>query len=408
MKKNIALVTGGFSGEAVISYKSATTIDNNLDREKFNVYKIDINSKGWFYESPDGGKAEIDKNDFSLPLDGQRIRFDAVFIGMHGTPGEDGKLQGYFDTLKIPYTSCDAATSALTFNKRFTVAVAAFSGISVANSVILIKNAFQSPDEVAGKLKFPVFVKPNNGGSSIGMKNTGSLLIVLALCIGLNAQKTVNDPNAQVRSVSGYHGVAVSGSIELFLTQGNGESVVVSADDTKLRDKVITEVDDGILRIYLERSKNKIQIDWPNQKKIRAYVSVKDIDYLSSSGSGKLHIDGKIKADKLKIDISGSGNLEGAFATKEFSLGLSGSADADLSGNSEKSEFHISGSGNIKSYEFSTEYCNASISGSGNIKVTVTKELSAHISGSGSVFIKGDGLIRDYSASGSGKFKRVN
>ena len=169
MKKNIALVTGGFSGEAVISYKSATTIDNNLDREKFNVYKIDINSKGWFYESPDGGKAEIDKNDFSLPLDGQRIRFDAVFIGMHGTPGEDGKLQGYFDTLKIPYTSCDAATSALTFNKRFTVAVAAFSGISVANSVILIKNAFQSPDEVAGKLKFPVFVKPNNGGSSIGM-----------------------------------------------------------------------------------------------------------------------------------------------------------------------------------------------------------------------------------------------
>jgi len=169
MKKNIALVTGGFSGEAVISYKSATTIDNNLDREKFNVYKIDINSKGWFYESPDGGKAEIDKNDFSLPLDGQKIRFDAVFIGMHGTPGEDGKLQGYFDTLKIPYTSCDAATSALTFNKRFTVAVAAFSGISVANSVILIKNAFQSPDEVAGKLKFPVFVKPNNGGSSIGM-----------------------------------------------------------------------------------------------------------------------------------------------------------------------------------------------------------------------------------------------
>jgi len=175
MKKNIALVTGGFSGEAVISYKSATTIDNNLDRERFNVYKIDINPAGWFYELPVGGKAEIDKNDFSLPLDGQRIKFDAVFIGMHGTPGEDGKLQGYFDTLKIPYTSCDAATSALTFNKRFTVAVAAFSGISVANSVVLIKNAFQSPDEVAGKLKFPVFVKPNNGGSSIGMSKVNKM-----------------------------------------------------------------------------------------------------------------------------------------------------------------------------------------------------------------------------------------
>ena len=240
------------------------------------------------------------------------------------------------------------------------------------------------------------------------MKNTLSFLTVLVLSIGLNAQKTINDPNAQVRSVSGYHGVSVSGSIELFLTQGNEESIVISADDTNLRDKVITEVDDGILRIYLERNKNKIQIDWPNQKRIRAYVSVKDIDYLSSSGSGKLHIEGSIKTDKLKVDISGSGNLEGAVATKEFSLGISGSADADLSGTAGKSEFHISGSGSIKSYDFSTEYCNASISGSGNVKVTVTKELSAHISGSGNVMIKGDGMIRDYSASGSGKFKRVN
>jgi len=239
------------------------------------------------------------------------------------------------------------------------------------------------------------------------MKNTVLLLIVLAVSIGMNAQKTVNDPNAQVRSVSGYHGVAVSGSIELFLTQGNEESVVISADDTKIRDKVITEIDDGILRIYLEH-KNKLQIDWPNKNKIRAYVSVKDIDYLSSAGSGKLHIEGNIKADKLKVDISGSGNVEGAVTTKEFSLGISGSADADLSGTAQKSDFHISGSGNIKSYDFSTEYCTASISGSGNVRVTVTKELSAHISGSGNVYIKGDGLIRDYSASGSGKFKRVN
>ena len=239
------------------------------------------------------------------------------------------------------------------------------------------------------------------------MKNTFSLFIVLAVCTSLAAQKTVNDPNAQVRSVPGYHGVSVSGSVELFLTQGNEESVVISADDINIRDKVITEVDNGILHIYLER-KNKIQIDWPNKNKIRAYVSVKEIDYLSSSGSGKLHVEGNIKADKLKVDISGSGNVEGAFTTKEFSLGISGSADADLSGTAEKSDFHISGSGNIKSYEFSTEYCTASISGSGNVKVTVTKELSAHISGSGNVFIKGDGLIRDYSASGSGKFKRVD
>lgn len=169
MKKNIALVTGGFSGEAVISYKSAVTIDNNLDRDKFNVYLIDVRPEGWFYKSGSGITTEVDKNDFSLQTEKQKIKFDAVFIGMHGTPGEDGKLQGYFDTLNIPYTSCNAATSALTFNKRFTVAVAAFSGINVAKSVLLIKNNFQNPDEVASGLRFPVFVKPNNGGSSIGM-----------------------------------------------------------------------------------------------------------------------------------------------------------------------------------------------------------------------------------------------
>ena len=169
MKKNIALVTGGFSGEAVISYKSAVTIDNNLDRGLFNVYKIDINLQGWFYELTDGRKIEIDKNDFSLQIDNQKINFDAVFIGMHGTPGEDGKLQGYFDTLKIPYTGCDATTSAITFNKRYATSVAGMAGIAVAKSVILIKNSFTSPDEITSTLKFPVFIKPNNGGSSIGM-----------------------------------------------------------------------------------------------------------------------------------------------------------------------------------------------------------------------------------------------
>jgi len=169
MKKNIALVTGGFSGEAAISYKSATTIDNHLDREKFNVYKIDINPNGWFYESADGKKSEVNKNDFSIQTANGPIKFDAVFIGMHGTPGEDGKLQGYFDTLKIPYTSCDAASSAITFNKRYTVAVAAMAGIHVSRSFHLFKHTAVPLQQIIDGLSFPVFVKPNNGGSSIGM-----------------------------------------------------------------------------------------------------------------------------------------------------------------------------------------------------------------------------------------------
>ena len=133
MKKKIALVTGGFSGEAVISYRSAATIYNHLDKDRYEVYKIDVNAHGWFYEDANGDKSPVDKNDFTVEENGNRISFDAVFIGMHGTPGEDGKLQGYFDMLNLPYTSCNAATSALTFNKRYTTAVASMAGIPVAS-----------------------------------------------------------------------------------------------------------------------------------------------------------------------------------------------------------------------------------------------------------------------------------
>lgn len=169
MKKKIALITGGYSGESVISYKSASNMEKNLDADRWESYKIDINPQGWNYLSPGGEKIPVDKNDFSINIDGNKINFDAVLVGLHGTPGEDGKLQGYFDTLNIPYTSCDTATSALTFNKRYTVAVAAFAGIHVAKSVHLFKHIPVTTESILTALKLPVFVKPNNGGSSIGM-----------------------------------------------------------------------------------------------------------------------------------------------------------------------------------------------------------------------------------------------
>ena len=168
-KKTIAFVTGGYSGEAVISYKSAVTIENNLDKDKYDVYKIDMHPTGWWYETEDGEEVSVDKNDFSIKINGRKINFDAVLIGIHGTPGEDGKLQGYLDLLKIPYTSCNAATSALTFNKRYTVAVAAFGGIKVARSILVFKHSRVEPQIILEQLQLPVFVKPNNGGSSIGM-----------------------------------------------------------------------------------------------------------------------------------------------------------------------------------------------------------------------------------------------
>ncbi|MFM2360433.1 MAG: hypothetical protein RLY16_2426 [Bacteroidota bacterium] len=182
MRKNIALVTGGYSGESVISYKSAQTIEKNLDQEKWNYFLIDIHPDGWFHPTNSGERIPVDKNDFSIIVNQQKINFEAVLIILHGTPGEDGKLQGYFDCLKIPYTSCDAATSALTFNKRYTVAVAAFAGIPVAKSLHLFKKSPLSSSAVLAELQLPVFVKPNNGGSSIGMsKVTEAVDLVAAI-----------------------------------------------------------------------------------------------------------------------------------------------------------------------------------------------------------------------------------
>lgn len=168
-KPKIAFVTGGYSAEAEISYKSALTIQQHLDQSRFDVYKIDIRTDNWEYISQQGASFAVDKQDFSLLLPEGRVVFDAVFIGIHGTPGEDGKLQGYFDLLNIPYTSCDTTTSAITFNKRYTVAVAAASGFNVAKSVHLFKQTYKQSNPLPNVLQFPVFVKPNNGGSSIGM-----------------------------------------------------------------------------------------------------------------------------------------------------------------------------------------------------------------------------------------------
>ncbi|MBO9732040.1 MAG: D-alanine--D-alanine ligase [Chitinophaga sp.] len=170
MKKNIALVAGGYSGEYVISVQSAVTIENNLDSSKYNVYKIIITRDSWSYTSAGGEVIAVDKNDFSLTVNGQKITFDAVFIGIHGTPGEDGRLQGYFEMLGIPFTSCGMVTSALTFNKSYcNKVVDALKVVNVSKSVHIFRNQPYNTAEILQQLRLPVFVKPAEGGSSIGM-----------------------------------------------------------------------------------------------------------------------------------------------------------------------------------------------------------------------------------------------
>jgi len=170
MKKKIALVAGGYSGEYIISIGTAETIQQNLDTEKYDVYKIIISREGWWYEGADGVKTEVDKNDFSIKVNGNKVNFDAVFIAVHGSPGEDGRFQGYLDMLQLPYTTCNAIVSALTFNKSFcNKVVKDFGVVNIAKSVHLFKKVPYSIGAILEQIKLPVFVKPNESGSSLGV-----------------------------------------------------------------------------------------------------------------------------------------------------------------------------------------------------------------------------------------------
>ena len=174
MKKTIALITGGFTGESVISLKSADFVHSKLDSDKFDVYKIIITRDSWYHESAQG-KTEVNRHDFSLDLPTGKVTFDAAFIILHGSPGEDGKLQGYLDMLRIPYTSCDALSSAVTMNKGYTKAIVdGIPGLFVAQSIQLFSHSENQTDKIISQLSLPYFIKPNNGGSSIGMSKVKS------------------------------------------------------------------------------------------------------------------------------------------------------------------------------------------------------------------------------------------
>lgn len=168
MKKRIALIAGGDSGEYVISVESAKMIKSNIDPERYQVFTILISRQKWVWLADDGTEVPVDKNDFSVLSDGERIRFDCAFITIHGTPGEDGKLQGYFDLLGIPYTTAGLLPSAITFNKYFCSIVAAHFGLAVARSVRYGRQDQITPEGMLSQVELPVFVKPNKGGSSLG------------------------------------------------------------------------------------------------------------------------------------------------------------------------------------------------------------------------------------------------
>lgn len=168
MKKNIALVMGGYSGEHDISIASGNQVFGQLDHNKYNVYKIIIEREGWYWDC-NGARRAVDRGEFTLNDGGKTVRFDLAFIIVHGNPGENGVLQGYFDMLGIKYTTCGFYTSSLTFHKGYcNPVVKSFGIVKVAKSVLL----YNEPDdkqlaECNAQLRYPLFVKPAAGGSSV-------------------------------------------------------------------------------------------------------------------------------------------------------------------------------------------------------------------------------------------------
>ncbi|MBW3469104.1 D-alanine--D-alanine ligase [Arthrospiribacter ruber] len=170
MKKKIALITGGYTGEHVVSLKSAAVVEKTIDTNLYDVFKILIYPNDWHFLSPVGDKIPVDLNDFSILVNGQKITFDGVFNILHGSPGEDGKMAGYFDMLGLPYTTCDALTSAITMNKGYTKSIVKdIDELYVARSLQLFKNSEENREKILKDLRLPLFIKPNSGGSSIGM-----------------------------------------------------------------------------------------------------------------------------------------------------------------------------------------------------------------------------------------------
>jgi D-alanine-D-alanine ligase len=172
--KNIGIIYGGYSSEVVVSSKSAEGIHSFIDTLRYKVFKVLITPKKWVVVSDDT-EIPIDKNDFSFKWDGKKTKFDCLYITIHGTPGEDGLLQGYLRMLDIPHTTCDVLPAALTFNKFTCNTYLKGFGVAVADSILIRQGREYNPDDIRDKIGIPCFVKPNAGGSSFGISKVKTI-----------------------------------------------------------------------------------------------------------------------------------------------------------------------------------------------------------------------------------------
>jgi len=169
MKRIIAIVAGGDSSELPVSLRSAEGIYSFIDKDKYDLYIVEMQGLRWEVRLPEGEMAPIDRNDFSFTHKGEKVKFDFAYITIHGTPGENGLLQGYFDMIHVPYSCCGVLPAALTFNKFACNQYLKGFGIRISESMMIRRGFDILDEEVTGKIGLPCFIKPNLGGSSFGV-----------------------------------------------------------------------------------------------------------------------------------------------------------------------------------------------------------------------------------------------
>jgi len=231
---------------------------------------------------------------------------------------------------------------------------------------------------------------------------TNTLLLVLFSAASLSSfaqdDKTIHDNNAQKRDVKGFHAIQISNGIDLYLTQGE-EAVVVSASAVSDRDKIITEVNNGVLQIHLPE--NGLHWGTWGDRKLKAYISVKQLDALKASGGSDVFIERTIHADKLDLGLSGGSDLKGKMTVGELWIVQSGGSDIYLGGDVTRLSVHASGGSDFHGYDLIAGDCHIEASGGSDIQVTANKELSVNASGGSDVYYKGNASLRDQHASGS-------
>lgn len=218
MKHNIAVVMGGFSPEFEVSMNSGEVVYKNLSKIKFNPYRVVITRKKWVVLDHDGGEHPMDLNDFSTTINGRKLTFDAVFNAIHGAPGEDGPLAGYFDLIEMPQTSSGQFESALTFNKAECSMLMKTQGVNIAEAYYLTRHESYNSDDVLSHVGLPCFVKPNRSGSSIGVTKVSqtenltaaidkafevdSRIIIEAMVKGIEVGCGVSNHTGQIKSLA--------------------------------------------------------------------------------------------------------------------------------------------------------------------------------------------------------------